>query len=149
MTHSEALGSIADPGMRLRYPPFSGGQGGMGCKGNHRPVTGNARWGRPQGEKRGWPREEPVSILFTVDRPIVTSPKNKSGAIEKTSRLAGQFVTSWLRLFPRAEHFLPQATAPARAAVWSVPAAAPLAATEHGRCGPHCTRENGPFASRY
>ena len=75
----------------------------MGCHGTHRRVTGNARWGCPQGEKRGWPRGEPVSILF---------------------------VTSWLRLFPRAEHFLPQATAPARSAVWSVPAAAPLAATE-------------------
>src|SRR5215813_5736780 len=81
----------------------------MGCQGNHRPVTRNARWGRPQGEKRGWPRGEPVSILF---------------------------VTSWLRLFSRAEHFLPQATAPARAAVWFLPAAAPLAATEHWRCGP-------------
>ena len=38
----------------------------MGCQGNHRPVTGNARWGRPQGEKRGWPRGEPVSIQLCL-----------------------------------------------------------------------------------
>jgi hypothetical protein len=36
---------------------------------------------------------------FTVDRPIVTSPKNKSEAIEKTSRLAGQ------RRIDRSNHF--------------------------------------------
>jgi len=38
-------------------------------------------------------------FLFTVDRPIVTSPKNKSEAIEKTSRLAGQ------RRIDRSNHF--------------------------------------------
>ena len=92
----------------------------MGCHGAHRRVTGIARSWRAQGEKRGWPRGDPVSILF---------------------------VTSWLRLFARAEHFLSQATAPARAAVWFVPAAAPLAATEHWRLWPpHWTREN---ARRY
>lgn len=63
----------------------------------HRRVTANSR---PKGTHRarsavGLARE-PVTILF---------------------------VTSWLRLFRRAEHFLTQATAPARAAVWFLAAA--------------------------
>jgi len=100
--------------MRLWYPLFRGA-GRYGVPRHPSACHWNARWGCPQGEKRGGPRGEPVSIL----------------------------VTSWLRLFPRAKHFLPQTTAPARAAVWFVPAAAPLAATEHWLGG---VAPTGPMA---
>src|SRR6516225_1698779 len=103
--------------MRLWYPPFSGSRAVWDATApigvSPEMPGGGARTGRS-----GWPRGEPVSILF---------------------------LTSWLRLFPRAEHFLPQATAPARAAVWCVPAAAPLAATEHWLGG---VAPTGPMALR-
>jgi hypothetical protein len=51
--------------------------------------------------------------------------------------------------FPARRINSPQATAPVRAAVWLVPPAAPLAATEHWRCGLHWPRQNGPFARRH
>ena len=78
----------------------------MGCHGTHRRVIGNARWETPTGgEARAASREAGDYSL-----------RNPVGFV-----------------FSRAEHFLPQATAPARAAVWFVPPAAPLAATEHWR----------------
>jgi len=43
----------------------------------------------------------PLYDIFVVDRPIVTSPKNQSEAIEKTSRLAGQHAIDRSNYFTR------------------------------------------------
>ena len=87
----------------------------MGCHGTHRRVTGMPVGGAHRGEAR-W-----------------------------ASRGAGEYSRNQLASsFPAREHFLPQAAAPARAPAWFVPAAAPLAATEHWLGGVAPTGQTAP-----
>lgn len=63
------------------------------------------------------------------------------------------FVTSWLRLFPRADHPRRKRPRRARATVWLLPATGPLQgplpAIDYWQRGPNWPRHNGPISRRH